>query len=215
VKRMISSIHRFVEYLHGRGLMPLASNDDPYALLLDDYLSWMREAQCSSPGTLELRRHSLRQFLDWLGDDATITGLARLNATRLEEFFLGYAMGRGRSARRSMQAALRTFLRFCFFRRYIDHPLDGAVPTLRTYKLSTVPRRLTDAQAQTVLKGIDVTTHTGVRDYAILLILYTYGVRGGQVRSMRLEDIRWSSDQLFFSASKQGKDILLLGTTLS
>jgi integrase len=46
----------------------------------------------------------------------------------------------------------------------------------------------------------------GRRDYAIVQLLYTYGVRGGQVRTLRLEDIDWAQNQILFKASKQGKD---------
>ena len=44
------------------------------------------------------------------------------------------------------------------------------------------------------------------RDYAIVHLLYTYGVRGGQVRTLQLEDIDWAHNQILFKASKGGKD---------
>jgi integrase len=105
-----------------------------------------------------------------------------------------------------MQSALRTFLRFCLHSGYIERSLEHAVPTLRTYKLATVPRGLSDTQVQQVLRCINRSTHVGQRDYAILLLLYTYGVRGGQVRALRLEDIDWAQNQILFKALKHGKD---------
>ncbi len=42
-----------------------------------------------------------------------------------------------------------------------------------------------------------------------MLLLYTYGVRGGQVRALRLADINWAQNQILFKASKYGKDSLL------
>ena len=96
---------------------------------------------------------------------------------------------------------------------YIDRPLDFAVPTLRTYKLATVPRGLSDTEAQQVLRCINRNSHVGRRDYAIVQLLYTYGVRGVQVRGLRLEDIDWAQNQIFFKASKHGKDSRLPLTT--
>ena len=49
-------------------------------------------------------------------------------------------------------------------------------------------------------------SHAGRRDYAIVQLLYTYGVRGGQVRALRLEDIDWAKNQILFKALKHGKD---------
>jgi integrase len=92
---------------------------------------------------------------------------------------------------------------------YIEQSLEYAVPTLRTYKLATVPRGLSDTEAQRVLQCIDRSSHVGRRDYAIVQLLYTYGVRGGQVRALRLEDIDWAHNQILFKASKHGKDSCL------
>ncbi len=91
----------------------------------------------------------------------------------------------------------------------IQQPLDQAVPTLRCYKLSTVVRGLSDEQALKLLQCIDRHSPAGRRDYAICQLLYTYGVRGGQVRALRFEDIDWAGNQILFRALKHGKDTLL------
>jgi integrase len=169
----------------------------------------MGHYQHASEGTIGVRCHSMTQFLEWLGPEATPEGLLRLSSDRIEDFFISYAQSMGRSARHSMQSALRTFLRFCVHNGYIEQPLDRAVPTLRTYKLATVPRGLSDGEAQQVLRLINRNSHVGRRDYAIVLLLYTYGIRGGQVRALHLEDIDWAQNQILFKASKHGKDSLL------
>jgi integrase/recombinase XerD len=207
VRRVSYSVNRFLHYIREAGLLDLLPHQEMlYQPLLDAYLKWMRRYQHASDGTLEVRCHSITQFLRWLGPEATPEGLSGLSAERIEDFFLSYAQGMGRSARRSMQSALRTFLRFCLHQGYIDRPLDLAVPTLRTYKLATVPRGLTDTEAQRVLRCINNGSHVGRRDYAIVQLLYTYGVRGGQVRALQLEDIDWAHNQILFKGSKHGKD---------
>lgn len=206
VRRVRYSVNRFLDYLRDSGLFDPSSGQEIYQPLLDAYLKWMRDYQHASEGTLEIRCHSITQFLKWLGPDAIPEGLLRLSSDRIEDFFISYARSMGRSARRSMQSALRTFLRFCLHQGYIEKSLEHAVPTLRTYKLATVPRGLTDTQAQQVLRCINRNSHVGRRDYAIVLLLYTYGVRGGQVRALRLEDINWEQNQILFKALKHGKD---------
>jgi integrase/recombinase XerD len=206
LRRVGYSVNRFLVYLRASGLLDSLPQQKIYQPLLDGYLEWMRHYQHTANGTLQVRSHSITQFLQGLGPEATPEGLSRLTAQRVEAFFLSYAQSKGRSARRSMQSALRTFLRFCLQQGYIKRPLDRAIPTLRTYKLATVPRGLSDTEAQRVLQSINRNRHGGRRDYAILQLLYTYGVRGGQVRALRLEDIDWAQNQILFKASKQGKD---------
>jgi site-specific recombinase XerD len=209
LKRMRHSLSRFVDFLRHRDLFDPLVQAPVYQPVLDEYLRWMRDHQHAAQGTLEIRELGVARFLASLGEEATTNGLSGLDAQRIESFFIEYAEGLARASRRSMQAALRTFLRFCFHEGYIRQRLDHAVPTLRTYKLAQVPRGLTEVQAHAVLESIDRSTDVGRRDYAILTLLHTYGVRGGQVRALRLDDIRWSQDQILFRATKGGKDSLL------
>lgn len=208
-RRIGWSLSRFRQYLVSIGRFDPEDAAKPYDALLDGYLAWMRDYQHACPGTLEVREHSLRGFLQWLGEEATADGLCGLTAERIEGFFLSFAEGKGRSPRRAMQAALRTFLRFALYEGLIAQPLDAAVPTLRTYKLASAPRGLSEEQALRVLEVVPRDTDVGRRDAAILEMLYAYGVRGGQVRALFLEDVHWQSDQILFRALKHGKDSLL------
>jgi site-specific recombinase XerD len=202
------SVHRFVQFLTGIGLLefnPWLTR--PYGVVLEQFLRWLEVYQNSAPGTIELRRQYLVQFLDWLGASAVPTRLATLTSERVRAFYLEYCRNRGRSARRSMQATLRMFLRFCLAERYTTHELAAAVPTLRTYRLARLPRGIEDAAACQVLAGIDRTTPVGKRDYVIIQLLHSYGVRGGHIRALRLDDIDWAQSRIRFRAMKHGKPI--------
>jgi site-specific recombinase XerD len=209
IRRAGYSINRFIQYLYESGHSDLLQEQDIYQPVLDAYINWMRHHQHASDGTLGVRVHSIKRFLQWLGPEATPADISKLTADRVEEFFLSYAKEMGRAARRSMQSTLRTFLRFCLQKGYIDRPLDMAVPTLRTYKLATLPAGLNETEAQQILRGVNRNNQVGRRDYAILQILYVYGVRGGQVRALRFEDIDWEHNLILFKALKHGKDIQL------
>ena len=211
--RVRYSLSRFIEYLAEKGLFAPLHQEETFQPLLDAYLAWMQRYQHAAAGTLELRGQYLTAYLHGLGSDATPQGLVKLSSENVEAFFLAYAQKSGAAGRRSMQSTLRTFFRFCQYQGYIREPLDLAVPTLRTYKLASVPRGLSDAQAQQVLRGIDRKTPVGRRDYAIIQLLYTYGVRGGQVRALQLERINWAQNQILFMSAKRGKDSCLPLTT--
>jgi len=210
LKGVRRSIRRFVAYLTQEGLFdPLPSPSPVYQPLLDRYLTWMRKHRHAAEGTLRKRRDSIKRFFESLGADATPEGLAQLTAEGIESFFLKDVSQMSHGARASMQWALRTFLHFCVHQGYVATGLDHAVPRLRTYRLARVPHGLSEVQAQAVVESVDRGTDVGRRDYAILTMLHTYGVRGGQIRALQLNDIRWSQDQILFRATKGGKDSLL------
>ena len=203
------AIHRFVDYLRKQGVFEQSLPSPIYQPLLDAYRTWMQEQRHVAASTLAVRCHSLSGFLRRLGAQATVEGLAHLSGDQVERLFLAQAQGMGQAARRSLQSAVRTFLRFCLACGTIHQPLDWAVPTLRTYRLSTVPRGLSEEQAHKVLESVERNSPVGLRDYAILLLLYTFGVRSGQVRALRLDDIHWSDNRILFRAMKNGKDAWL------
>jgi site-specific recombinase XerD len=203
------AINRFIDYLRQKGLFEQSLSSPLYQPLLNAYRSWMQAQRHVSAGTLAVRCHSLSGFLHRLGAQATAEGLAQLTGDQVERLFLAQAQGMGQAARRSLQSAVRTFLRFCRVRGTIRQPLDQAVPTLRTYRLSSVPRALNEEQAHKVLEAVERSSPVGLRDYAILLLLYTFGVRSGQVRALCLDDIHWAEDCILFRAMKNGKDVWL------
>ncbi|MEA3275151.1 MAG: site-specific integrase [Pseudomonadota bacterium] len=203
------AINRFIDYLREKGVFQQSLASPLYQPLLNAYRTWMQEQRHVGAGTLAVRCHSLSGFLRRLGTQATADGLAQLTGDQVERLFLAQAQGMGQAARRALQSAVRTFLRFCLACGTIHQPLDQAVPTLRTYRLSTVPRALSEEQAHKVLESVDRRSAIGRRDYAILLLLYTFGVRSGQVRALRLDDIHWSENRILFRAMKNGKDACL------
>lgn len=103
---------------------------------------------------------------------------------------------------------MRSFLRFCHHKGYLEHDLAEAIPPIRRYKLSDVPRGVSDEDAQKTLQGIDRTTPVGRRDFAMIQLLHSYGVRGGQLRALRVDDIRWRENRIRFPASKGGKEVI-------
>ena len=91
VRRVGYSVNRFLDYLRDSGLVDSLPQPKIYQPLLDAYLQWMRHYQHAAEGTLQVRSHSIAQFLEWLGPEATSEGLSRLTAERIEVFFLRYA----------------------------------------------------------------------------------------------------------------------------
>jgi integrase len=55
-----------------------------------------------------------------------------------------------------------------------------------------------------VLAGVDRRTPCGKRDYAILLLLVVYGLRGHEVAALTLDDIDWRRERLAVPERKAG-----------
>ena len=119
---------------------------------------------------------------------------------------------RGRFSPTSMKAvrtALRSFFRFLRVEGLCDERLAAAIPAVAHWRLSTLPRYLSDEQLQQVLSSFDVAKPFGPRDRAIVLCLSTLGLRPGEVAGLRLEDIDWRGGTIQLRARKTGRGAIL------
>jgi len=55
-----------------------------------------------------------------------------------------------------------------------------------------------------MLAQVDRRAAVGRRDYAILLLLVTYGLRGGEVATLTLDDVDWRNERLYVPQRKGG-----------
>ena len=202
------SVRSFFAYLSERGLLaPSPPQPSEPPSLLEEFLEYLKGERCLAQKTIGQHRRYLAPFLGDLGVDSDRQALAQLRPEQVQAGFARGIEGRGKSLRRRLQGILRNFFRYAHQQGYLERGLVQAVPPMRSYQLSHVPRGLSEEQAQKVLEGIDRTTPVGRRDFAILQLLYTYGVRGGQIRALRLQDIQWREKQIHFPAHKRGKPV--------
>ena len=202
------SVRCFFAYLSERGLLAsLCPQGFQPPSLLDEFLEYLKGERCLAQRTINQHRRYLVAFLEKLGVDSDRQALAQLSPEQVQVGFAHCTEGRGKSLRRTLQGILRNFFRFAHQQGYLQRDLAQAVPPIRSYQLSHVPQGLSEGEAQKVLECIDRTTPVGRRDFAILQLLDTYGVRGGQIRALRLQDIQWREKQIHFPAHKRGKPV--------
>jgi len=114
------------------------------------------------------------------------------------------ASGLSRTSIRDACGVLRVFLRYAHRERLIAADLSTSVEWPQAYRLSTVPRSITWAEVREVLDTVDRRTACGKRDYAILLLLVTYGLRAREVTALTLDDIDWKRERLRIPERKAG-----------
>ena len=175
-----------------------------YTPLLEEWLGFLERHRGLAPKSLKLYRDHIRRFLEYLGSNGTETGLRHLDVDCIHDY-LGHACrGRSRSKRKLTLSTLRTFLRFAWSRGYLTRDLSFAVEGVPSFKHDRLPRGPRWEEAKRLLDAPDRTTALGRRDYAILQLFLTYGVRAQQICLLPLDDISWRSDTLAFAPLKGG-----------
>ncbi len=100
------------------------------------------------------------------------------------------------------------FLRYLHRQGVLSTDLSRAVPRQRVYRQASLPRAITWSEVERVLAVPDRRAPVGKRDYAILLLLATYGLRAREVAALQLDDVDWHRAQLHVGARKNGHSTL-------
>ncbi|KNH10229.1 Mobile element protein [Candidatus Burkholderia brachyanthoides] len=105
--------------------------------------------------------------------------------------------------------ALRAFLRWGQYRGEVDEALISAVPPVASWSTTPpLPKAISAEHAHRAIEGCDPMTAVGRRDRAVLLLLARLGLRGGEIITLRLDDIDWDASRLRVRG-KNGRECLM------
>jgi integrase/recombinase XerD len=197
------------KYALARGIThPDPSPPPPrYAPLLEEWTASLQHHRGLAPKSIDLYRRHLQRFLADLGGDGTALGLRNLKPDRVRAYVRRATLGYARAGRNSLVSALRVFLRFAWDRGYLSRDLGDLIERVPTFKHDRLPRGPRWEDACRLLTSADRSTGLGRRDYAILQLLLSYGVRAQQVCRLRLDDLDWRGEFIHFSPLKGGRAV--------
>ncbi len=205
------SVKHLSAYMVGIGAFPPAPSNPPmtrYSWMLEPYLKYLREDCERSVKTIRNLRGQLSLFLEDLGDKAEPREMKSLRADEIEAYIKRH-LSESQSSLQRLASALRGFLQFCARKHYTALDLSGVIPSVPSYRMTSVPRGVEDSDLQRMLDVIPKDTPIGCRDYAIVLLLMAYGIRGKLVAELLLEDLCWHRSTIRIRAKKGGKEVLL------
>lgn len=167
---------------------------------------WVTEIRGLSELTFEKDWGTAGRFLEWLGDRVDPAALRRLAPGDLDAFLAWRTPGLRRATRTGVCQGLRSFLRYLHAAGVLERDLARCVTSPPRYWNEGIPSTFTDAQVKAVLASArQDRTAAGRRDYAILMLLATYGLRAGEITRLRLEDIDWRRERFRITQSKNGR----------
>lgn len=155
------------------------------------------------PATMIGYVHHLRAFEEFLRRIGVLS-LSELTPVMLSAFLAESARRLGPGSTQGRGGVLRVFLRYLHRQGVTAQDLSHAVERGRRYRQASLPRAITWAEVQRVLDAVDRRTPVGKRDYAVLLLLVTYGLRAREVAALTLDDIDWKRERLRIPERKAG-----------
>ena len=183
------TIHTLERYLVANGLIVDGRQATQPSSLTGDYAGHLREVRGFATSTVSSHRRTAQCFLQHV--EQAGTALTRTCPGHVESYV---AQAGKRLSRASLQhdiAALRGFLRFLATDGKAPTELDRQIDTPRLYRLERLPRALPWETVRTLLQSVDKASPMGLRDYAMFLLIATYGLGSSEVVAITLDDIHW------------------------
>lgn len=189
---------------------PKAQPDSPLEVMMRDYLQALL-IQNYSEQTVGNREFLLRQFIQWcqergIADPVEVT---RPVLERYQRYLFLYRKKNGEPmsfrSQHSRLVPLRMWFRWMTRR---NHLLHNPASELELPKLGQpLPKNILSAQeVEQILQLCDVADSIGLRDRAIIEVLYSTGIRRGEIVALKLYDLSLDRGVLLVRQGKGKKD---------
>jgi len=186
--QILHGVRLFLAHFQDAHLIERQADEDVVATppVIAEFRQWMRQQRGTGTSTLSNYEVHLRAWLTQHGEEPS-----GWDARRLREFILEGSRTCGWAAAKKRTTALRVFLRFLIAEGRCAGALEGAIPVLAHWRLSSLPRYLGTDDVERVIGACNVGCAVGRRDRAIVLLLARLGLRAGDIVHLRLSDLDW------------------------
>jgi len=193
-----------------RGLAPIEPPPKTPAMLeVERYTEYLRDIRGLSAGTIQSHSSYIQEFLEYLDYEDRRNAIEFLTSKDIESFIGICSERMNRYSLQHLVAYLRSFLKFKYEEGVLTAPLYVMIDTPRTYRLEKLPRAFSWETVNILLLSIDRRGAHGIRDYTILYLMATYGLRASEVTSLTLDDIDWRNGVIRIPQQKRSIQLTL------
>lgn len=163
---------------------------------LESYISLFNEYLKNQRGLLAPYRiqvcRAARLFLQFTYKSKNLN-LSCIQIRSITSFINAYAKHELPYRTQKMATFLRSFLHFLKFKGLVSFDFSVVVPSVAVWRQDRIPEFLTEQEIKKLLKYCDKRTSTGLRDYTILRLILSLGLRPCEVSALTLEDFDWNT----------------------
>jgi len=199
----------FARFLKDQGLVspPLEPAAEPKgrALLQRDFGSYLRDERGVSESTIDHCVLLAEQFLEFRFGESE-DDLSIITPSDIAEFMRQLHSRKEPYRVKTVPTHLRNFFRFLFQAGKTRTNLAMSVPSVAHRYGARLCRHLTAEQVEAVLAAVRSDTHTGRRNFAMVLLMARLGLRAQEVVAIQMDDIDWRAGEVLVRGKGQRHD---------
>lgn len=170
---------------------------------LDEFVSAQQERHWQSEATSQAGRWQIRRFLEYLKQRRL--DFREVSADDVDAYYKHASLRWKRSSLRRSASVLRKWFDYGEQRGWSRPGLAATIQVPRIYRDEGLPMGPAWETVGRMLAGTVGNPPGLARDRAIILLLSVYGVRSGELRRLRLDDIDWACDRIRITRSKSAR----------
>ena len=172
----------------------------PHHSRVEDYCRFMVEERGLARATVLTSRWHLAKFFRYFGERP----LKQLRSSDVDQFLASLgAKGWTRAGICGIAHSIRGFFKYSETQKWTRPGISGEIHGPRIYRYEHLPLGPAWPDVQRLLASTETDRKYDIRDRAILLLLAVYGMRAGEVRRIRLEDMDSDKGTLTIPLTKQ------------
>lgn len=195
-------------YLIEAGVVRLPALPPPgeVDVLLDGFRGWMIDERGLAAGTVLRYENTARRFLNERHLACGSGFITELTARDVVGFLVVECGRVSAGSAKGRVVELRALLRYLFLHGFTSRSLAVAIPPVAGWHGTTIPKTITAARIEELIASCDVTTPTGRRDRAVMLLVARLGLRSVEVVNLELGDIDWRAGEIVVRGKARRED---------
>lgn len=178
---------------------------DAYSKAFEGYVDWL-ENEGLAPATVTQRKRRNSIFLGFLTSKG-IREFNRVEPSLLYDFVHQFEGNSNRTINLYI-LILNDFLRYLYLQEFLTQDLSTTISTVmkRDERLPSIWKQ---EEIQSYLNTIDRATPIGKRDYAVSILAIRLGLRGCDIRELKLKDFDWKNNSINICQKKTQEPLSL------
>lgn len=173
--------------------------------IIEEFKLFLTNEKNYSNNTIISYLKDIKDFADFIEREELADSLLDVTRQRLGRHFISYLDTKG-YAKKSIArkiSSLRTFYNYLVENKQIEVNIFKSIETPKLPK--KLPKIISDNEIEILFKAIDRYKPLGFRNYVLLEMLFSCGLRSSEVVNMTIKDIRIERSQILIHG-KGGKD---------
>ena len=204
--RSAPGVRKLFRFLFGRKMIhqsidpPQRKLPDPY----ENYLSYYQQTQHISSIRLARIRKVLCAFYDYLEKHSI--KLPSIRIAQIDAFLLEFFANFSPNTRQTYRFYLRGFLRYLYYpASIIRKDLALLVVGPRQFAKSKPPKFFRPHEIQRLFDSFELSSAKGLRNYAIVHLSYSLGLRPDEISLITLDDVSFTQSILTLTTRKNNR----------